>query len=95
MLENNLLPFAKRLFSANNVFQQDNTPIHTSKLTRTFFQERNTNVSNWPARSPDLNPIENAWGFVVKSWKMSSRPPEIIWNQTLYKINFVDGQRMF
>ena len=63
MLENNLLPFAKRMHGANYVFQQDNTPIHTSKLTRTFFQERNVNVLSWPARSPDLDPVENACKF--------------------------------
>ena len=37
MLENNLLPFAERMYAANYVFQQDYAPIHTSKLTRTFF----------------------------------------------------------
>ena len=39
------------------IFQQDNVPIHTSKLTRTFFQERDINVLSFP----DLNLIENAW----------------------------------
>ena len=57
VLENNLLPFAERIYGANYVFQQDNAPIHTSKLTRTFVQERPSSKS---ARSPVLNPIENA-----------------------------------
>ena len=52
VLENNLQTFAKKMYSANYVFQQDNTPIHTSKLTRTFFQERNIKVLTWTARSP-------------------------------------------
>ena len=69
VLENNLLPFAEKMYGANYVFQQDK-PIHSSKLTRTFYQERNINVLSWPDRSPDLNPIENAWrklsGLVYK-----------------------------
>ena len=73
VLENNLPPFAERMYGVHYVFQQDNAPTHTSKLTRTFFQERNINVLSWPAHSPDLNPIEYAWDkmlrLVNKRWK--------------------------
>ena len=31
VLENNLLPFAERIFCANYVIQQDNALIHTDK----------------------------------------------------------------
>ena len=40
--------------------QQDNVRPHTSWATKKFFEEQELELlADWPANSPDLNPIEN------------------------------------
>ncbi len=59
-LEHFMLPSAdKRYGDADFIFQQDLAPAHTAKGTKSWFNDHGVTVLDWPANSPDLNPIEN------------------------------------
>ena len=47
-------------------FQQDLAPWHTSKLVQEKMAKLKLNVLEWPAKSPDLNPIEMLWSILDK-----------------------------
>ena len=43
----------------NGLFQEDNAPPHRSKAAMAARENAKIEVLQWPAQSPDLNPIEN------------------------------------
>ncbi len=74
ILEHFMLPSADKLYrDADFIFQQDLAPARTAKGTKSWFNDHGVTVLDWPANSPDLNPIENLWGIVKRKMR-DTRP---------------------
>ncbi len=74
ILEHFMLPSANKLYGdADFIFQQDLAPAHTAKGTKSWLNDHGVTVLDWPANSPDLNPIENLWGIVKRKMR-DTRP---------------------
>ena len=56
-----MLPWATGLFGRNFVYVQDNAPPHTERDTAAFLDQQDVDVTDWPAWSPDMSPIEHVW----------------------------------
>ena len=65
------------------VFQQDNDSKHSSYLLQDWFAEQEFEVMDWPAQSPDLNPIEHLWDEVERQLRNSGEKPTS--REDLYK----------
>lgn len=65
ILQDNLFQSASKLGIRDDfLFQQDNDPKHTARVTKEFLLYKVPRRLNTPPQSPDLNPIENLWYFL-------------------------------
>src|SRR5699024_6253222 len=57
------------------IFQQDNARPHIANVSRMFLEESLVPTLPWPARSPDLSPIEHVWDNMGLKLRLSDDPP--------------------
>ena len=50
--------------------------IRTSRRAKIWFEEQNIKLLDWPAQSPDLNPIEHTWGHFKRCLLGYARAPK-------------------
>ncbi len=87
ILEHFMLPSADKLYGdADFIFQQDLAPAHTAKGTKSWFNDHGVTVLDWPANSPDLNPIKNLWSIVKRKMR-DTRPNNCRWPEGRYQSN--------
>ncbi|GFX89461.1 transposable element Tcb1 transposase [Trichonephila clavipes] len=82
VLEPVVLPYLQGLATA--IFQKDNARPHVARIVQRFFVHRQIELLPWPARSPELSPLENMWSMVVQRLTQITPPaatPDQLWQR--------------
>ncbi|GFS64459.1 transposable element Tcb2 transposase [Trichonephila clavipes] len=76
-----LLPYVRLFRGAMGLqflFMDDNAPCHRTVAAEQLLESEDIERMDWPARSPDLNPMEHAWDFLGRCLAARTLPPVTI-----------------
>ncbi|GFY08810.1 transposable element Tcb2 transposase [Trichonephila clavipes] len=76
-----LLPYVRLFRGAMGLqflFKDDNAPCHRTVAAEQLLESEDIERMDWPARSPDLNPIEHVWDFLGRRLAARTLPPVTI-----------------
>ncbi|GFT82564.1 transposable element Tcb1 transposase [Trichonephila clavipes] len=69
---------------ATAIFYQDNVQPHVTRIVQRSLVNHQIQLFPWPARSPDLSPIENMWSMVAQRLTQIIPPavtPDQLWQR--------------
>ncbi|GFU10306.1 transposable element Tcb2 transposase [Trichonephila clavipes] len=76
-----LLPYVRLFRDAMGMqflFMDENAPCHCTLAAEQLLESEDIECMDWPARSPDLNPIDHVWDFLGRRLAARTLPPVTI-----------------
>lgn len=67
--------------NTRRIFMQDNSSVHKEHRVMALLGRQTFETMDWPALSPDLNPIENVWSYMIRDWPMMQNRTDAALNE--------------
>lgn len=78
ILQEHVVPYSGFIGHDQFILMHDNARPHVANCVEEYLEEVGIQKLQWPARSPDLNPIEHIWDMLKRKIKSASNAPQTL-----------------